>query len=158
MPSTAHSIEVEGEVRTGPNGPAFVLSNRLEGHDTFLTGHLSLDGETIRVRIFTLDDVTVLRPVEATLPGESGVLLQATLQLPHGLNLNSVPEDLLSAAADLGRRLDTLDTAELRYALTFLGEASTEQIRRIRVEAIASALPPKVGNEATSVKMSGGSQ
>ena len=40
------------------------------------------------------------------------------------------------------RALDALDNAELRYALTFLEEATTADIRQARISAIVAALPP----------------
>lgn len=46
-----------------------------------------------------------------------------------------------SQAAPGLRDLGALDQAELRYALTFLGEASTGTIRNDRINAIVAALP-----------------
>jgi hypothetical protein len=64
------------------------------------------------------------------------------LHLPRGLRTRAVPADLAEAARRSGRDLDRLDATELRYALTFLGEATTTSIRSARIAAIVSALPP----------------
>lgn len=62
MPRTTASLPVTGTVAADSAGLMLVLSKRLDGHDTFLTGLLELDGDTSTpVRILTLDDVTVLR-------------------------------------------------------------------------------------------------
>ena len=142
MPRTSLSLPVEGSVGCTPDGPLLVLTERLGGHDTFLSGRLDLDGTNIPVRIMTLDDVTVLHP---TNPGTVPALRarwSGTLHLPHGLRPQTAPGDLESAAEAEGRILGALDDAELRYALTFLSEATTREIRTARIAAIVSALPP----------------
>ncbi|HEV2378083.1 MAG TPA: hypothetical protein VGS19_38705 [Streptosporangiaceae bacterium] len=140
MPETAHSLRVAGTVALDSHGAILVLSERLDGHDTFLTGQLQLgDTPPIAVRILTFDDVTVLRVLGHSLPPTgpwSGIL-----HLPHGWRTRSIPADLASAATAAKRDLLALDEAELRYALTFLGEASTHAIREMRIDAIVSALP-----------------
>jgi uncharacterized protein YdeI (YjbR/CyaY-like superfamily) len=81
----------------------------------------------------------VLRPMEATTaPIEAW---SGTLHLPHGIRQRSIPDDLADAAQASQRALDALDSAELRYALTFLNEATTEPIRTARIAAIVAALP-----------------
>lgn len=142
MPQTTAALPVSGTVAADSDGAMLVLSERLDGHDTFLTGQLELDGQvTVGVRILTLDDVTVLRLAdEMTLPPLTAAWA-GILHLPHGWRPRSIPEDLQAAAIAAGRDLATLDTAELRYALTFLEEATTPAIRRGRADAIVNALP-----------------
>ena len=142
MPQTTAVLPVSGTVAADSDGAMLVLSERLDGHDTFLTGQLELDGQVaVGVRILTLDDVTVLRLAdETTLPPPTAAWA-GTLHLPHGWRPRSIPDDLQAAADTAGRDLATLDTAELRYALTFLEEATTPEIRRGRVNAIVNALP-----------------
>ena len=62
MTRTGKSITVRGTSRHDATGLLLVLDEHLEGHDTFLTGHLDLGEETVPVRIISLDDVSVLRP------------------------------------------------------------------------------------------------
>lgn len=143
MPVTVHTLSVTGTVATDSDSDStmLVLSERLDGHDTFLTGRLVLSGDqAVSVRILTLDDVTVLRvlgdePLSIT-DGWSGVL-----HLPHGWRIRSLPADLIAAATNARRNIGSLDEAGLRYALTFLGEASTAEIRRARIDLIIHALP-----------------
>jgi hypothetical protein len=139
MTETATSIPVQGTVRQDPHGVLFVLDERLNSYDTFLSGRLDIGQASTPVRIITLDDITVLRPMEATTaPIEAW---SGTLHLPHGIRQRSIPDDLADAAQASQRALDALDSAELRYALTFLNEATTEPIRTARIAAIVAALP-----------------
>ncbi|MEU7581989.1 hypothetical protein AB0B50_30875 [Streptomyces sp. NPDC041068] len=141
MPSTSLNLPVTGTVSHGPDGPLLVLSERLDGHDTFLKGSLDVGSSSVPVRILTLDDVTVLRPADHSAVPDLGAGWQGTLRLPHGLRPQAIPPDLQEVAAEEGRSLEALDEAELRYVLTFLSESTTTAIRQARVEAIVSALP-----------------
>ncbi|GAB3971096.1 hypothetical protein GCM10029978_045640 [Actinoallomurus acanthiterrae] len=141
MPSAPLNVPVEGTVTHSPEGPLLRLSQRLDGHDTFLTGSLDIAERSIPVRILTLDDVTVLRPTDSFLAPADGERWHGRLHLPHGLRPRSVPPDLSAAADQEGRSLDGLDEAELRYVLTFLSEATTPAIRQARLRAVVSALP-----------------
>jgi hypothetical protein len=138
--TTNESLPVSGTTRHDENGLLLVLEQHVEGHDTFLTGRLDLGHESVPVRIISFDDVTVLRPMEAVRPLPprwTGVL-----HLPHGARPRRIPADLTDAARERARDIAALDPAELRYALTFLGEATTDVIRTARIEVIVSALPP----------------
>lgn len=140
MKPTNEVLSVSGTTRRDEEGLLLVLDQHIEGHDTFLSGGLDLGQELVPVRIISFDDVTVLRPMESvhvTAPRWTGVL-----RLPHGARPRRVPADLADAARGGERDLSALDAAELRYALTFLGEATTDTIRTARIEAIVSALPP----------------
>ncbi len=142
MPQTAANLPVSGTVAADSDGTMLVLSQRLDGHDTFLTGQLELDDQTILgVRILTLDDVTVLRLTDETAQPPLSVSWAGTLHLPHGWRPRTIPDDLTTAATEARRDLGALDSAELRYALTFLDEATTDEIRHGRVEVIVNALP-----------------
>ncbi|MFD9562576.1 HAD family hydrolase [Streptomyces sp. NPDC059994] len=141
MPSASLNLPVTGTVSRGADGPLLVLSQRLDGHDTFLKGSLDVGGTSVDVRILTLDDVTVLRPADhSAIPGPD-TRWQGTLHLPHGLRPRTIPSDLLETTECEERTLEPLDEAELRYVLTFLSESATAAIRQARVEAIVSALP-----------------
>ncbi|MGV9751122.1 HAD family hydrolase [Nocardia farcinica] len=137
MPAIAISLPVTGRFK----GDHFILSERLVGHDTFLSGVLEINGIKRSVRILTFDDITVLRVVEGGVltdgAHESGIL-----HIPHGLRSRQIDFELEAAASARRRDLTALDDAELQYALTFLSEAVKPEIREARVDAIVSALPP----------------
>lgn len=143
MPATATVLHVTGTVASNSAGAMLVLSERLDGHDTFLTGLLDAgNGPPTPVRILTFDDVTVLRLAgDGTAPSARDGRWSAVLHLPHGQRPREIPPDLAEAARYGRRDLTVLDAAELRYALTFLGEATTTEIRRARIAAILTALP-----------------
>lgn len=140
MPSDTSHVHVSGTVRPGG---LMLLSARLNDHDTFLTGTLRLGTTAFPVHILTFDDVTFLRPVDATeiLPASSAAW-SGVLHISHGLRDHELPADLIDAAAHGRRDLTTLHGRELQYALTFLNEATTAEIRRKRIDAIVRAMPP----------------
>jgi hypothetical protein len=142
MPSTATTLPVEGRTQLAADGPLLVLDQRLTGHDTFLTGVLEVEHVRINVRILTLDDLTVLQPVLTGAAIHCSSRWAGILHLPHGQRRRAAPVDLREAAGLAGRNLDDLDDADLHYALTFLEEATTPEIRKARIQAIAVALPP----------------
>ena len=149
MPETTLILPVTGTTAADSHGTMLVLSERLHGYNSFLNGQLQLgDGPPVRVRILTLDDVTVLRLLDQlqTPLTESWA---GMLHLPHGWRIRSIPGDLAAAADAAHRSLGLLDEAELRYALTFLSEASTRAIRaRTKASAGpgASAVPSWAGS------------
>lgn len=141
MSSSAQLLRVDGTVASGSDGRILVMSRRLDGLDTFLFGKLEVLGAVFNVRILTFDDVTVLHMVDESagltnIPTWAGVL-----HLPHGLRASAIPRDLADAAIELSRDLGALDEAELRYALTFLHESSSNEIRSARIRVIVDALP-----------------
>jgi len=146
--STPVNVPVDGTVVRSSEGPLLVLSRRLDDHDTFLSGSLEVGEAVIPVRILTFDNVTLLRSTSSFPPLAEGTRWHGTLRLPHGLRPRSVPPDLRRAAEHEGRSLEALDEAELRYALTFLSEATTSAIRQARVGAIVSALPTTTGSSS----------
>ena len=141
MPAPTSRLAVHGTHH--PDRPdLLVLSARLSGHDTFLSGTLEVGEERLPVRIHTLDDVTVLRlAADRAWSGPAAGEWSGTLLLSHGARTLSPPEDLTALARDARRDLASLDEAELRYAVTFLGEATTPEIRAARARVIVDALP-----------------
>ncbi|MEV6598814.1 hypothetical protein AB0M36_18420 [Actinoplanes sp. NPDC051346] len=141
MPASTLSIPVTGTVRHIDGETQLVLSERIAGHDTFLSGTLEIASKSVPVRIITLDNVTVLRPLNPADAAGIQPAWTAKLGLPHGARPHAIPADLTTAAEQQHRALDALDEAELRYALTFLEEATTTAIRQSRIDAIVGALP-----------------
>lgn len=141
MPASTTTLAVVGTTRNHASGVLFVLSDRLDGYDTFLTGRLEISGRSIPVQILTLDDMTVLRPASDQDVSQFSGQWEGRLYLPHGLRSRNIPTDLTAEAARHRRDLTALSAADLRYALTFLGEATTEHIRMGRIDAIVSTLP-----------------
>ncbi|MDG4793482.1 hypothetical protein [Micromonospora sp. WMMD1082] len=145
MTKTNHRLPINGTVAADSSGPFLVLSERLEGHDTFLTGQLQLyDALPVQVQILTFDDVTVLRLLDPSQTPPTGPWA-GILHLPRGWRARPIPDDLMAAVLIARRDLAVLDEAERRYALTFLGEASTSAIRQARIDAIVTALPAAEG-------------
>ncbi|MGW0242257.1 hypothetical protein [Micromonospora chalcea] len=141
MPETIQRLPITGTVAADSNGTLLVLSERLDGHDTFLTGQLQLpDARPVQVQILSFDDVTVLRLPDPSHAPPAGPWA-GILHLPHGWRTRSIPDDLASAVHAARRDLTVLDEAERRYALTFLAEANTPAIRQARIDAIVTALP-----------------
>lgn len=142
------NLPVTGTVSRGPDGPLLVLSQRLDGHDTFLKGSLDVGGTSVAVRILTLDDVTVLRPADHSAVPGLDTQWQGMLHLPHGLRPRTIPPDLLETTECEGWTLEPLDEAELCYVLTFLPESASAAIRLARVKAIVCALPTTTSRAA----------
>lgn len=140
MKAPGAPITVEGTVQTTDGRTLLILTARLEGHDTFLTGSLDLGTEQITVRVMTFDDMTVLLP-EHDSPWLPAAEWTGTLCLRHGRRHQHVPSDLAAAANEQGTLLSALDEPEMRYATTYLDEATTPQIRQARIAAILDPLP-----------------
>lgn len=141
MPATISSMPITGSFHEVEGNVQLVLAERIDGHDTFLTGVLELDDRAIPIRIITLDDVTVLRSVQPGEFADTPGTCTGILHLPHGARPRSAPPDLVAEATARRRTLANLDEAELRYALTFLDEATTAPIRQSRIRVIVDALP-----------------
>jgi hypothetical protein len=144
MTTAARAIVVEGHVQSAEGRKLLILTTRLEGHDTFLTGRLTLSTEQIPVRIMTFDDTTVLLPEQETSDLPDGAWA-GYLHLRPGRRNRHVPPDLATAARCQGVLLSALDEPEMRYATTYLGEASTPDIRQARIAAILAPLPQLPG-------------
>jgi hypothetical protein len=139
VPAEIARVPVAGTTRPGG---LLRLATRLNDHDTFLTGTLRLTTGKIHVHILTFDDATFLRPVDTTEPVSPSARWHGVLHISHGLRDHDLPPDLIDTAALRRRDLTTLNGPELRYALTFLHEASTTDIRTQRIDAIVGAMLP----------------
>lgn len=140
MPAPKAQIPVAGTVSGDTETAHFVLTERLTGHSTFLSGELQLDHQRIPVRILTLDDMTVLRPTRPLSGHRPGSSWSGTLHLPHGLRAPAVPHDLNRALAAAGIDAGSVEPPELRHLITYLREATTPAVRQHRITAIVSAL------------------
>ena len=146
--------------------PVVVLRH---GEDDFLVLTEPELGEVVRAHLVRMAAITSNRPVESrfrlavdrvfTLAGigviVTGTVLSGSVKIgdhvrvsPSGLaarvrsiHAQNRPADLVNAARADGRTLAHLDDAELRYALTFLAEATTGRIRQARIRVIIDALP-----------------
>ncbi|MFI5804450.1 hypothetical protein [Streptomyces sp. NPDC051561] len=151
-PASTERIEVKGCVRRDPqHGLLLVLDDRLTGRETFLSARLLLgtppDLMTVRVRIFSFDDISMLAPLSGEQPDmrDSG-RWSGTLLLPHGSRPPNVPADLAQAAETAGVDLSSWTGPDARQMLTFLGEAREKEVRDTRINMIVASLAP--GQEA----------
>lgn len=140
MPADTARVPVSGTTRPGG---LYLLSARLNEHDTFLSGTLRLTTGAIPVHILTFDDATFLKPIHSTETLPRSGPWDGVLHISHGLRDRDVPADLIDAATQHRRDLTPLnDPALRRFALNFLAEATTTDIRRQRIDAIVDAMPP----------------
>lgn len=148
MPHPVATLHVSGRFRHhARGGRVLVLDEPIVGHHTFLSGVLELDGSDLPVRILTFDDVTVLQPTTRHPRIRAEERWQGTLRLPHGQRARTIPHDLARSARERGTTFDSLSSADLTFALTYLGEATTPAIRQARLDVIVAALP-EAGNSA----------
>jgi len=131
-------IPVRGTVRRRRDGPPLlVLDDRLDGHDTFLQARLVLDhGASIKVRVHTFDDLTVLHPTGA-------VAIKGTWSgrlVLRGRRPPPVPDDLAAALATAGASLNGLDDRERRHLLGYVADATDPVVRRCRIVTIVAGL------------------
>lgn len=134
-------LVVQGSIVAKGDTVHLLLDSRIHDHDTFLRGSLVVGAQTVSVRILTLDDVTVLIPLSGDVLEPHDGRFSGILSVEVGGRRPKIPEDLAEAARARGLHIAALDEAELRYALTFLGEATTDAIRGQRIEAILQGLP-----------------
>ena len=147
-------LPVRGEVRFQGGVPLLVLHERLDGYDTFLLADLALDPAgahpigadtgSIRVRVHTFDDTTVLHPARAAVlpPLTDGEAWCGRLRPPARRRAEPVPADLADAltAAGLPADLAALDQRERRHLLGYLADASDSAVRRSRIVTIVAGL------------------
>ncbi|WP_439681574.1 hypothetical protein [Embleya sp. MST-111070] len=150
MARTPVDLDVSGAWRPGPGGEEqFVLTRRLTGRDTYLSGMLALAGTpAMPVRVLTLDDVTVLVPDPVPEPTVTGApapaapepVREGVLRLRAAGRPAPVPVDLAEAAEAAGLDWASRDPIEVRHLLAFLAEARGEPVRRERIRVIVESL------------------
>lgn len=121
--------------------PAYVLSERITGHDSYRPAHLIRPPDPpLLVRVMTLDDITIVYPLESgvTLPDEwDGTLRLASK--PRGLRM---PADLAAALAEAGVDAEQLDPAQRRHLIGFVAEARPGPTRQARIAAAVKSVLP----------------
>lgn len=119
---------------------AYLLDERLTGRDSYRVAELVVaGGETIvRVRVLTLDDVTIVCP----LPGEPSLPdhWEGRLVLRSRERGITMPSDLERALADAGLDPATLDAAQRRHLVGFVSEARPGPTRAARLAVAVAAV------------------
>jgi hypothetical protein len=119
---------------------AYVLDERLVGHDSYRVAELVLPDHptVVRVRVLTLDDVTTVCPLagEPSLPDrwEGRLILRST---ERGRRM---PPDLEGALAAAGLDPATLDAAQRRHLVGFVSEARPGPTRDARLAVAVAAV------------------
>lgn len=129
-----------GEERDGI--PAYLLEQRVTGHDSYRPAQLiRSSGEPLRVRVLTLDDITIVYPLSPNvdLPEE----WEGTLRLSPGRRGPRMPDDLASALASAGVDPEGLDDAQRRHLIGFVTEARPGPTRDARIAAAVEAARPR---------------
>ncbi|MGW5359494.1 hypothetical protein [Actinopolymorpha pittospori] len=122
---------------------AYVLDRRISGHDSFRPADLLVEGSPghrtlTRVRVLTLDDLTLVCPLpdQPALPREwEGVLV-----LPDTPRATDLPADLAASLAAVGITPDQIEEAQRRYLAGFVAEARPGPTRDARVAVAVSAV------------------
>ena len=139
-------LPVRGTIRHQGGVALLVLCERLDGYDTFLLADLTLDpgGVSVRVRVHTFDDTTVLHPARGAALHDraDGEAWSGQLRPPNRRRADPVPDDLAEAltAAGLTAGLDTLDDRERRHLLGYLADATVPAARRRRISTIVAGM------------------
>lgn len=160
-------IAVRGRRHDHAGATAYVLDRRLSGYDSYrpavllLTesrlpeppaGPASVTCRAVRVRVLTLDDVTLVCPLGAR--GASGAdappdawpeSWAGTLVLPESRRRADVPADLAAALAAAGIDAGQVGEAHLRHLVGYVTEAGPGPTRAARVSAAVSAVRREVG-------------
>jgi hypothetical protein len=129
---------------------AYVLDERLVGHDSYRIAELVLadDATVVRVRVLTLDDVTTICPLagEPSLPDR----WEGRLILRSRERCRRMPPDLEKALTAAGLDPATLDAVQRRHLVGFVSEARPGPTRDARlavaVAAVAAAQRRGVGS------------
>ncbi|MFD2077860.1 hypothetical protein SAMN05421678_10828 [Actinopolymorpha cephalotaxi] len=165
-------IAVRGQRHDHAGATAYVLDRRLTGYDSYRPAVLLLTesrpaeppaGSTrvtcraVRVRVLTLDDVTLVSPLGASGaaagpgthprpdPDSLPESWEGTLVLPEGRRQVNVPADLAAALAGAGIDADEVGEAHLRHLVGYVNEAGPGRTRAARVSAAVTAVRREVG-------------
>lgn len=135
-------VVVEVEYATDTQRPTFIIEPQLVGRDSYLSGRLTAGGLDFKVRIYTLDNRTVLVPSEPVDAEQftAGSRLDALLQLHFSPGAPPLPADLNEALRARKVDLASADPREQAYLLAFLAEARERSIRQGRIAMICDSL------------------
>lgn len=127
---------IDFSVRGKRTDNVYLLEERLGSEDTYRMATLHLrDGRDFRVRVFTMDDVTVIRPIEDGLPDH----WEGTLSFPARSRERKMPSDLVRAFEAAGIEAGNLDPVVRRHLIGFVLEARQGPAREARVAAAVLA-------------------
>ncbi|WP_020577734.1 hypothetical protein [Actinopolymorpha alba] len=132
------SLAIRGHREDHDGMRAYVLDRRLTGYDSYRTARLIVaDRPPLRVRVLTLDDLTVLCPLpeQRELPDR----WEGTLELPATSRGSVMPADLTRALVEAGIEPTALDDAQRRHLIGFVAEARPGPTRDARLAAAVSA-------------------
>jgi hypothetical protein len=155
-------IAVRGRRRDHAGATAYVLDRRLSGYDSYRpavllltesepaqtpSGAARVTCRAVRVRVLTLDDVTLVCPL-----GGGGTTGQdpwpesweGTLVLPESRRRVDLPADLAAALDSAGIETDQVGEASLRHLVGYVTEAGPGPTRAARVNAAVSAVRREV--------------
>lgn len=135
-------VVVEVEYVKDTQRPRFIIEPQLVGRDSYLSGHLTAGGLDFKVRIYTLDNRTVLVPSEQADADqfEAGSRLDGLLRLRCSPEAPPLPADLNEALCARKVDLASVDPREQAYLLAFLAEARERSIRQGRIAMICDSL------------------
>lgn len=146
----AYQVAVRGHREDHDGTCAYVLDRRITGHDSFRPARLRLTGrpDDVRVRVLTLDDVSVVVP----LPGEPELAdrWDGTLHLPAGPRGPAMPADLAAALVAAGVDPDALPDTMRRHLVGFVAEARRGPTRDARLAAAVNAVRRDRATAATA--------
>ncbi|MET9019472.1 hypothetical protein ABZV93_05790 [Actinopolymorpha sp. NPDC004070] len=152
-------IAVRGRRHDHAGAVAYVLDRRLTGHDSFRpvtllltepeppetsSGAARVTCRAVRVRVLTLDDVTLVCPLSTSAADSLPESWEGTLVLPEGRRHVDVPADLAAALAGAGIDTDEVGEAHLRHLVGYVTEAGPGPTRAARVSAAVSAVRREV--------------
>ncbi|HET9896438.1 MAG TPA: hypothetical protein VFQ44_16045 [Streptosporangiaceae bacterium] len=122
--------------------PRFIIEPQLVGRDSYLSGQLTAGGIDFKVRIYTLDNRTVLVPSEQVDAEQfgAGSRLDGLLRLRCSPDAPPLPADLSEALCARKADLACVDPREQAYLLAFLAEAREPSIRQGRIAMICDSL------------------
>lgn len=142
-------LAVRGRRHDHAGARAYVLDRRITGHDSFRPAELLVEGleglrTLARVRVLTLDDVTLVCP----LPDQPPLAQEweGTLVLPDTHRDTDLPADLAASLAAVGITPDQLEEAQRRYLAGFVAEARPGPTRDARVAVAVSAVRRDLGS------------